>query len=186
MRKTLPVAVCAAAILGIWSSNTYGQSDVSGIGADLAVIRQATAKYHLVENAVADGYVYFPGIGGNPGGPDAFYVKLAAIFDGPPASGGIPGVLKLDQPEILAYVKLPNGELRLASVFFMKPYAPGPFQGVPPPIYANDPAPVWLGHQMDENVNYGFWEMEVWVWVNNPTGIFDYYNPRFEEDWDIK
>jgi hypothetical protein len=37
---------------------------------------------------------------------------------------------------------------------------------------------------MDENVNYGFWEMEAWIWVNNPNGIFEYYNPRFEEDWD--
>ena len=174
----------ATIALGIGSVSSYAQSDVRDIGAELAVIREATAQYHLTENAEADGYLLFPGVGGNLGGPDAFYVNFPAIFDGPPESGGIPGVLRLDQPEILAYVKLPNGELRLASVFFMKPYAPGPFQGVPPPIYANEPAPVWLGQEMDENVNYGFWEMEAWIWVSNPNGIFEYYNPRFEEDWD--
>jgi len=51
-------------------------------------------------------------------------------------------VLRLDQPEVLAYVKLPNGGLRLASVFFMKPYAPMPAPGET--VEPNEDPPVWL------------------------------------------
>ena len=108
MRKKLPLVMLATITLGAGSLTSYAQSDVSDIGADLAVIRQSTAKYHRVEKAVADGYEFIVP-GGNPGGPDVFYVSLAALYDGPPESGGIPGVLRLDQPAVMAYVKLPNG-----------------------------------------------------------------------------
>jgi len=28
--------------------------------------------------------------------------------------------------------------------------------------------------------------MEVWVWVYNPNGLFEFVNPRFLEDWDTR
>jgi len=184
MRKTLPLAAFAAATLGVWSSSSHAQNPVSDIGAQLAVIRESTAKYHLVENAIADGYTAFP-VAGNPGGIDALFVKLPAAFDGPPPTG-IPGVFKLHEPEGLGYMKLPTGELRLGSVFFFQPYAPGPLHGVPPPIYPSEDPPVWLGQEPVANTTMGVWEMEVWVWVYNPNGLFDFVNPRFLDDWDTR
>ena len=102
----------------------------------------------------------------------------------PEYNNGIPGVFKLHEPEALGYMKLPNGELLLASVFFVTPYAPGPFQGVPPPIYPSEDPPIWLGREPVANTTLGMWEMEVWVWVYNPNGLFDFVNPRFLVDWD--
>ena len=153
----------------------------SSIGAELAGIRQRTAKYHLVERALADGYVSIP-VPGNPGGIDALYASFPAAYDGP--TNGIPGVLKLEQPEGLGYVKLPNGELPLASVFFFKPYAPWPAPGTT--IEPNEDPPMWLAHEPVANVHVGMWEMEVWLWVSNPNGMFEFYNPRFDADWDAK
>jgi len=181
--KRIQIVVSAAVFLGACGLTSYAQNVTSDIGSQLAVIRQSTAKYHLVENAVADGYLPFP-TAGNPGGADALYVNFAAVYDGPPESGGIPGVLRLDQPEFLAYLKLPNGELRLASVFFIKPYAPIPAAGET--VEPNEDPPIWLGHEPPPNIHYGFWEMEVWVWVYNPNGLFDFVNPRFLEDWDTR
>jgi hypothetical protein len=166
------------------SVGRLGAGAVNGIGAELAVVRQSTAQYHRVEDAVAGGYMLYPGAGGNPGGPDAFYVNMAAIYDGPPETGGIPGVLRLDQPEALAYVKLPNGELRLASVFFFKPYAPWPAPGQT--VEPTEDPPVWLGEEPVANVTIGMWEMEVWLWVHNPNGLFNFVNPRFLVDWDSR
>ena len=124
MRETqmnkLRVVSSAAVMFGVSRAAVAApKREVSDIGRDLAKIRQATAKYHRVEVVEADGYLFY-GEGNNPGGPDAFYVSFAAFFDGPPPLG-VPGVLKLEQPEVLAYVKRPNGELRLASVFFFRP-----------------------------------------------------------------
>jgi hypothetical protein len=183
--RRLYVIATAMACFGASGLASFAQNIISDLGPELAVIRQATARYHRVENAVADGYVAFP-VANNPGGIDAFYANLSAAFDGPPETGGIPGVLRLDQPEALGYLKLPNGKLRLASVFFFKPYAPGLFQGVPPPVYPAEDPPVWLGQEPVANLSLGMWEMEVWVWVYNPNGLFDFVNPRFLEDWDTR
>lgn len=181
MKKAYMVLITAAALGFGGIANAAPKSDVRGIGAALAEIRQATAKYHRIEAALAEGYAFFP-IADTPGGVDALMLNLAAGYDGPPESGGIPGVFKLEEPEGLGYVNLPNGELRLASVFFFVPYGPLPEPGqtVEP---LEDP-PVWLGHEPVANVGIGAWEMEVWLWVDNPAGLFEFYNPRFMVDWD--
>jgi hypothetical protein len=181
--KRIQLVVSADVFLGACGLTSYAQDVTSDVGSQLAVIRQSTAKYNRVENAIADGYVSFP-VADIPGGVDALYVNLAAGYDGPPESGGIPGVLKLEQPEGLGYLKLPNGELRLASVFFFKPYASWPAPGTT--VEPTEDPPVWLGHEPVANVNIGSWEMEVWVWVYNPNGLFDFVNPRFLEDWDTR
>ena len=178
MRK-LCVVVSVAILCGVGTSASAApKSDVSGLGSDLAKIRQATAKYHRTEAAEADGYTYYPAPG-NPGGPDAFYVNWGALYDGPQ---GIPGAMKLDQPEALAYVKLPNGELRLTSVFFFVPYDVMPEPGMT--VEPTEDPPLWFGRHPVANITLGMWEMEVWIWVNNPNGMFEFYNPRFEVDWD--
>ena len=57
---------------------------------------------------------------------------------------------------------------------------PAPGETVEP----DEDPPVWLGHELVANVTLGAWEMEVWLWVDNPDGMFEFYNPRFEVDWD--
>lgn len=71
---------------------------------DLAQVRQATAQYHDVENAVADGFVqvspYVPGMGYH-------YSNFGAID--PYA------------PNTLVYAEKPNGDLKLVAVEWVSP-----------------------------------------------------------------
>lgn len=165
--KAIQSIVSAVVLWGAGELTTYGQNIKSDIGSQLAEIRQNTAKYHQVARAVADGYgAVMPGSNAGAGGPDFIYGNWAAVLD---------GELRLDQPEALGYVRLPNGKLRLASVYFFVPF-----------VEAGEPAPLWLGHEMVANESYGFWEMEVWLWFDNPDGIFEFYNPRCDEDAKVK
>ena len=92
------------------------------------------------------------------------------------------GLAQAAYDEALAYAKLPNGKLRLISVFYFVPYAPTPEP--PDTVEPSENPPLWLGQHPVANIRLGMWEMEVWVWVNNPNGLFEFYNPRFEVDWD--
>jgi hypothetical protein len=144
------------------TSEAESEGDIADLGPALSEIRRNTARYHCLDNALADGYESFP-VAGNPGGIDFLYLNFDAAFD---------GELRLDQPEGLGYIELPNGEARLASVFFFLP------------IVDIDDPPTWLGYEMDANLKapVPVWEMEAWVWYYNPNGVFDYYNPRLDED----
>ncbi len=159
--KRSSVFLWAVFLSGVCVVTGFGQNVVSDIGPELAEIRQSTAQYHDVENALADGYIFYP-VAGNPGGVDMLLINFGAAYD---------MTLRLDQPEGLGYVFMPNGKPLLASVFFFLPFP------------ASAEPPTWLGYEMDANVGAGVWEMEAWVWVNNPDGIFSYVNPRFLEDW---
>jgi hypothetical protein len=174
--KKSRIVLLTGLVLGGLAWPGLAQSVIRDIGAELAVIRKSTAKYHQPEAAEADGYMFYAE-GQNPDGPDALYLNWAAVYDGP-TDTGVPGVLRLDQPEMLGYIEQPDGSLRLASVFFLKPYAPFPSPENPPPLLPNEPQPVWLGHEPVANENYGIWEMEVWLWYHNPDGIFEFFNPR--------
>ncbi len=58
--KKLCTILTTIVSLGAWSLPSYAQSIVGDIGPELAEIRKHTAKYHRVENALADGYQFFP------------------------------------------------------------------------------------------------------------------------------
>lgn len=125
---------------------------------ELAQARRATAKYHDIAQAEADGYVdfhlYVPGEGFH-------YVKLSLIdgnFD--PA-----------QPEMLLYSPVPGEDrLELAGAEYLVPLALSPEA---PEGFTGD-ADQW---RMDSE-GFGLWELNTWLWLHNPEGVFGHDNPR--------
>ena len=115
----------------------------------MARARNATAKYHDVSQALADGYVnegYVPGEGFE-------YVKESLIdctFD-------------IDHPEALNYVDSGNGR-RLVAVEYIIPIA----------CTATEPAGFSGDSDEWEFMAEGLpiWALHTWLWAGNPNGIF--------------
>lgn len=146
--------------------------------------RAATAKYHKVERAVADGFIStgvcaeVPGLGAI----GVHYVNYQRLFD--PA-------VSIEEPEILIYLPKKNGKPKLVAVEYFQaivingaPYDgcgvenPACPPGNPPPPPAvfdgevlEGPMP---GHQPGIPWHY---DTNVWLWADNPAGMFETFNP---------
>jgi len=126
---------------------------------ELEAVRQATARYLDVDQAVADGYVdigvFFPNMGWH-------YLKEGLLDDRFDATA----------PELLVYADDPcGGKRRLVAVEYAIPLAlskraPAGFTG---------PADVWT-----VNTTFGLWTLHAWVFEYNPDGVFAGYNPRVQ------
>ncbi|HEV8368990.1 MAG TPA: hypothetical protein VGQ39_13640 [Pyrinomonadaceae bacterium] len=127
--------------------------------SDLANARGATAKYHRVEQAEADGYI---NLNFCEEGEGCHWLK-PSLLDGEfdPA-----------QPEILLY--LPDGDgWRLVAVEYVVPLSVSP--GVAPAGFTGN-EDQWR----EDSEGVGLWELTVWLWLDNPTGLFEQHNPRAE------
>ena len=134
---------------------------------DLAAVRNATARYHDVENALADGFVAdhecvaVPGLGGM----GFHYIHLDRLFD---------IEINLLEPEILLYAPSGNG-LKLVGVEYMLAIEnPGSLPPVPV-LFGQDFDGPMPGHGPDQPFHY---DLHVWVWSNNPSGMFEMFNPK--------
>jgi hypothetical protein len=130
---------------------------------DLAKARRATAKYHDVDTALADGYVStvacveVPGLGGM----GIHYVNFGLAAD-----------LTVDPltPEILLYVPTAEGMKLVGVEYFV--------------AYVGQPAPILFGQSMDgpmpghEPGQPEHYDLHVWLWQGNPDGIFAEFNPN--------
>ena len=156
----------------------------SASGADLAAVRAATAKYHRVDRALADGYGVgeraispcvdddFPvDLGVDLGAMGHHYINLALRNDG--------GALDPEQPEILLYEPTKNGRLRLVGVEYVVPVARDEAGNW---VDAGD-APELFGQAFHLSRGAGGWALHVWVWKNNPSGMFADFNPTVSCDY---
>ena len=118
--------------------------------AELARARNATAKYHDVAVALADGYVqrgYGPGEG--------FHFVKASLMD---------CTFDLEHPEALLYI--PSGEgLRLVGVEYS---VPNTCTATAPEGFSGD-ADEWEGPNAEGRP---VWALIAWLWLGNPNGIF--------------
>lgn len=104
-----------------------------GLGAELARVRAATARYHDVEMALADGYAPASTCVEDAGGAGAMgyhYVNL-----------GLVGQLDPAQPQALLYHPAPNGRLRLVAVEYLSPVGGELFGSVSRTPAHSDPRP---------------------------------------------
>jgi hypothetical protein len=167
----LTLAIVAATVMAL-SGPVFaapGNTDPN-VQKGLAQVRQATAKYHKVSNALADGYlptdqcVAAPGVGGM----GFHYVNPALIGD--------PSINPLE-PEVLLYAPKDNGEVKLVGVEYLAKDAdqdlstesdrPNLF-GVP----FNGPM---LGHEPGMPIHY---DLHAWIWKGNPSRVFADFNPK--------
>ena len=142
---------------------------VQGGQADLAAIRNATAKYHDVNTAIADGYgpFYICTDKEGVGTMGQHYVKGPLVGD--------PAVDPL-RPEALVYEPQKDGGLKLVAVEYVTFQADwhAAFGEGTPSILGRPMIAVGAGNR------YGlppFFERHVWLWSPNPLGIYEDWNP---------
>jgi hypothetical protein len=153
-----------------WLAEVRGREMYTGhdspTGIDLlAVARQATARYQRLEVAEEDGFVpLFECIAHETDGAMGFHYINPDRFD---------SELTLTEPEALVYEELPNGEFRLMAVEFVIPAA----------AWTEAEAPAFLGQTLKYKTTVGshevdpYYEVHVWVWGHNPSGMFADWNP---------
>jgi hypothetical protein len=132
--------------------------------SELATVRQATAQFHRPEAAQAAGYDVVPGLDycfNKPGvGAMGYHYINISILD-----------LNVDllSPEAMVYAPGPNGILELAAVEYIVPAAAWDA--------ANSELPELLGKSFHLNQALGVYVLHAWIWKNNPSGMFEDWNP---------
>lgn len=146
--RTGSIAVLATVtVLALPTIATAGDPDVA---QQLAEVRRATAQYHDVAQAVADGYEPASPCVENMG----FHYLRSIAQDA--------GELDVATPNILVYAPRPDGRLRLVAV-----------------EYASwEPASLF-GHTFDPpHGGPPFHTLHAWIWQANPSGTFSALNPN--------
>jgi hypothetical protein len=161
---SVPIAcVLALGLLALDARSAAAQLNGPALSAainrELAAVRSATARYHDVAQAEADGYVninlYEPGEG--------FHWVKPSLVD---------GVFEAERPEILLYAQVAGeNRLQLVAVEYIVPLTLSP--GAPPSGFTGT-ADEWR----EDTETFGMWELTVWIWEHNPSGMFKQHNPR--------
>ena len=77
------------------------------------------------------------------------------------------GTVDVETPEALLYEPGPNGQLNLVAVEYVNPKA----------AWSSPTPPTLFGRDFVLN-KFDLWALHVWVWENNPDGIFADWNPN--------
>ena len=136
----------------------------------LATIRDATARYHEVDAAVADGYIQGSPCEAMPGQGIGIHYRRASLLESREA------VIDPSHPDLLVYEPQGNGRRELVAVAFVVPAATWDPKHTSPPM---------LGDQVFEDKRVPDWssppfptyELHVWVWKHNPSGMYATTNP---------
>ena len=124
----------------------------------LARARRATAKYKEIAQAEADGYV---NIDLYETGEGLHYVNFSLVD----------GTFDPEHPEVLLYARLPHKNcLELVAVEYVVPLG---LSSGPPAGFAGDDD-TWR----ENSEGLGLWELNAWIWLHNPNGVFAFKNPR--------
>jgi hypothetical protein len=166
---TLLATACESPSAVAWEEGVAFSSSVHATTAQdelLKSVRQATSRFNSTTQAIKAGYVpdydhcvAVPGLGGmgyhwvNPGLVDS-------VFDP-------------RQPEMMLYASGPGGNLRLVAVEYLVLVGEGQDLEADRPYFGSHPfdiggTPFPAPH----------WSLHVWLYENNPSGIFTPFNPN--------
>lgn len=128
---------------------------------NVARIRAATAEYRSLDAAVEAGYGSDGGrcVQNQPAGTMGFHHQNDALLD---------DKIEIERPEILVYERMPDGEYRLNGVEYVVPLSIWPETKEPPTV---------MGQPLKVAKRLGIWYRHVWVWRENPSGLFADWNP---------
>ncbi len=136
----------------------------------LAEIRRHTARFHEIEKALAEGYVM---------GSDCVYEEgLGAMgyhFVRPDLIGG-----DFDHryPEALIYEAQEDGEMNLVAVEYIIVAAAWDAVNTEPPFLGNREFDFVEAKLPGEGLPFDNYQLHVWVWRNNPLGMYFPFNPK--------
>ena len=162
MRKLLiGISLLAMLLIPTGVGAATGVTDADTL-QQLAPVWQATARYHNVEQALADGYIPVSGCVALPGvgAMGIHYLNPALASD-----------LTVDPltPEVLLYAPSGNG-LRLVGV----EYFVANVGQAHPSLFGRQFDGPMAGHEPGMPEHY---DLHVWLWQANPAGMFAAWNP---------
>ncbi len=170
MRRSMLIAATIAA-LSIALAAPAAAADEAG----LAVLRNATAPFHDIAAAEAAGYTV----------EVADLAGITCIAD--PGGAGTMGIHYLNPtllnntinaatPQLVIYAPGSNGQLQLVAVEYLAFQAAWDAANAAPPALFGQ-----TFHLVAAGNRYGlpaFYELHVWAWQPNPSGMFYEWNPR--------
>ncbi len=178
--STLPLLLLGATLIACEAEPVGVQADARGLdssilanrastteGAVLAEIRRATARYHRLEVALEEGYVFRTACHFSAAGGKGHHYRKPPLTD---------GIVDPSQPEILLYEPQENGTERLVGVAFLVPAAAwDPFNAQPPSLNGQ----AFLDRRPAGSLGPPFphYALFVWVWRHNTNGMYAQYNP---------
>jgi hypothetical protein len=146
------------------------QNPIPGIGDQLGRLRLLSARFHDFDATTQPGADYEAQLTGcivsdkvGVGGMGFHYGKVSAID----------GTVIPDEPEVLLYEPQLNGKPRLVAVEYIVPFAIVP---------ADATAPKAFGQNFVPDASLPFWTLHVWLWKDNPSGLFASFNPNVNCD----
>jgi hypothetical protein len=130
---------------------------------DLAIVtlRRVTARYHDLRTAIADGFVFLHGCETRPGeGPVGIvYISFEHLLD---------GVIDPGKPDGLIYEPRRDGPPKLVAAEMAVPY----------PLWTSQVPPEFLGATFQREDEFGVFGLHIWIWGDNPEGMFAESNPK--------
>jgi hypothetical protein len=147
-------AAVAAADLGKTNAAATSYGDV------IATLRRATARYQDLRVARDEGFVFLHGceVRTDEGPVGTVYVHPGRLFD---------GVIDPALPDALIYAPGPERP-RLVAAELAMPYT----------LWTPSTPPQFLGNTFQREDEFGVFGLHVWIWRENPEGMFAEANPR--------
>src|SRR5690554_526150 len=144
-----------------FSFGMVGMAD-DDLEAQLNELRELTEKYKDVNVAIADGYEEDVDEDGNPnfvanpelGGMGVHFINGAYVAD---------GEVDALKPEVLVYEPVGDGEYELVAIEYLT------VGGERPSLY---------GQEFDDGPFEDSFALHVWIWKEDPSGMFAPYNPN--------
>jgi len=132
---------------------------------DLADLRYKTAQFYRPEMAQEAGYILIPALdycfnNTGIGAMNSHYINTS-LFD---------TTVDLLQPEVMVYTPDFSGKLQLSAVEYVVPAAEWDA--------THSELPQVLGHDFHLNRSLGLYTIYIWIWKNNPSGMFEDRNPK--------
>lgn len=133
---------------------------------DFQNAKAATARYHSVTKAKADGYVPMGPCVESPDGAMGIHYENAELMEDP--------TLDLRHPEILLYLPRKNGRAELIGAEY---FIEADQTASPPTLFGHVLEGPFPPHHPDMEAHY---ELHAWLWAENPSGRHAPFNPELD------
>jgi hypothetical protein len=149
---------------GALSAQSSGAAVDAATARQVERIRTATVAFKELDAAVVAGYSANGGgcVANPPEGVMGYHHVNQSLLD---------DRLEVESPEMLVYERVPDGEYRLNGVEYIVPFSARAATAEPPTV---------MGQQLKPAPGLELWYLHVWVWLDNPSGLFADWNPRAE------
>lgn len=136
-------------------------------GPELDRLRMATVAFHSYDVAKAAGWdAQISECVESPAGGMGYHIaNIDYLADG--------GRLSLLQPEVLLYAPAEDGSMEFLGVEYI----------IPAEDWPHEEPPVFFGHELHFQPMLEIWALHVWSARENPTGLFEDFNPEVNCDF---